>query len=110
MGTHPSARRLAYEMGKLDIKVGKILSCQVMDDNKACFISEVDVGEAKPRKIVSRATHLFSREKFFKRDERTVVCCNTKPVNVSGILSEGNFFYSHTLLDKVSHFYIYYII
>lgn len=99
---HPSSSRIVYEMSKLDIRVGKILSCSVLPFDKDRFSCLVDVGEPEPRTIISRMAHLIKRDRFYRQDENCVVCCNTLPVNVKGIISRGNLFYSHEkILERV---------
>lgn len=52
-----------------------------------CHVSQVDVGEAEPRTIVSGLVQFVPLEEMQQR--KVVVLCNLKPRNMRGIKSHG---------------------
>mmetsp|Transcript_40230 Transcript_40230/g.89310 ORF Transcript_40230/g.89310 Transcript_40230/m.89310 type:complete len:347 (+) Transcript_40230:29-1069(+) len=71
----------------LDIRVGKIVSCERHPDAESLYVEKIDVGEAEPRTIVSGLVKYVPLEQMQNR--MVVVLCNLKPRNMRGIKSFG---------------------
>ncbi|XP_067050176.1 tyrosine--tRNA ligase, cytoplasmic-like isoform X1 [Acropora muricata] len=72
---------------RLDLKVGKILSAKKHPDADSLYMEEIDVGEEKPRTVVSGLADYVPLEELEGR--LVVVICNLKPVKMRGILSQA---------------------
>ncbi|KAG2493882.1 hypothetical protein HYH03_007819 [Edaphochlamys debaryana] len=77
----------AEAVGALDIRVGKIVSCEPHPDAESLYVERIDVGEAEPRTIVSGLVKYVPLEEM--KDRMVVVICNLKPRNMRGIKSFG---------------------
>lgn len=75
------------DVSRLDLRVGKILSAKRHPDADSLYVEEIDVGEEKPRTIISGLVRFVPIEEMQNR--MVVVLCNLKPVKMRGILSEG---------------------
>ena len=71
----------------LDIRVGKILSCERHPDADALFVEQIDVGEEEPRTICSGLVPYLTAEDLSLSS--VVVLCNLKARNFRGIKSHG---------------------
>lgn len=71
----------------LDIRVGKILSCEQHPDADSLYVETIDVGEAEPRTIVSGLVKYVPLEQMQNR--MVLVLANLKPRNMRGIKSAG---------------------
>ncbi|EFJ50171.1 hypothetical protein VOLCADRAFT_45407, partial [Volvox carteri f. nagariensis] len=71
----------------LDIRVGRIMSCERHPDAESLYVEKIDVGEAEPRTVVSGLVKYVPLEAM--RDRMVVVICNLKPRNMRGIKSFG---------------------
>uniref|UniRef100_A0A1I7V8K4 Methionine--tRNA ligase, cytoplasmic n=1 Tax=Loa loa TaxID=7209 RepID=A0A1I7V8K4_LOALO len=77
----------AIDIGRLDIRVGRILKVEKHPDADSLYIEQIDVGEDKPRTIISGLVRHVSIEQM---QNRLVIClCNLKPVKMRGIESQG---------------------
>ncbi|GLC43992.1 hypothetical protein PLESTB_000217600 [Pleodorina starrii] len=74
-------------VGALDIRVGRIVSCERHPDAESLYVEKIDVGEAEPRTIVSGLVKYVPLEEM--QDRLVVVICNLKPRNMRGIKSFG---------------------
>jgi methionine--tRNA ligase beta chain len=72
---------------RLDIRVGKIVSCEKHPDADALYLEQIDVGEAEPRTVISGLANYVPLEEMQNR--MVVVVCNLKPVKMRGIMSSG---------------------
>lgn len=82
----PSPEDLAA-LQALDIRVGKILSCEKHPDADSLYVEKIDVGEAEPRTIVSGLVKYVPLEDM--QDRRVLVLANLKARNMRGIKSFG---------------------
>ncbi|XP_044177813.1 tyrosine--tRNA ligase, cytoplasmic-like [Acropora millepora] len=81
----PTAKEV--DPSRLDLKVGKILSAKKHPDADSLYLEEIDVGEEKPRTVVSGLADYVPLEELEGR--LVVVICNLKPVKMRGILSQA---------------------
>merc|ERR1711976_100578 len=72
---------------RLNIKVGKIIEVSKHPEAEALYIEKIDLGEEKPRTIVSGLVNFVPIEEM--RDRMVVVLCNLKPAKLKGIESFG---------------------
>ena len=71
----------------LDVRVGKILSCDRHPDADSLYIEQIDVGESEPRTICSGLVPYVEREQLM--EALVVVLCNLKARNLRGVKSHG---------------------
>jgi len=71
----------------LDLRIGKIVSVKAHPDADALYIEEIDMGEEKPRQVISGLKKFVSEDDMQGRF--VVVCCNLKAVNMRGVRSNG---------------------
>ena len=71
----------------LDIRVGKVLSCERHPDADALYVEQIDVGEEEPRTICSGLVPYLTAEDLSQTS--VVVLCNLKARNLRGIKSHG---------------------
>ena len=75
------------DISRLDLRVGRIISAKRHPDADALYVEEVDVGEAKPRTVISGLVKFVSLEDMQNR--MALLLCNLKPAKMRGILSEA---------------------
>ena len=75
------------DFDKIVLKVGKILDCKKVEKADKLLCSTVDLGEEKPRTIVSGIAKYYSPEEM--KGKSVVVVANLRPVKLRGILSQG---------------------
>lgn len=75
------------DVSRLNLKVGKIVSVKRHPDADTLYVEQVDVGEERPRTIVSGLVKHVSLEQM--QDRLAIFACNLKPAKMRGILSEG---------------------
>ncbi|KAI8906771.1 hypothetical protein EDD86DRAFT_209703 [Gorgonomyces haynaldii] len=73
--------------GKLDFRVGKILSVKRHPDADALYVEEIDVGEDKPRTVCSGLVKYMTEDKL--QDKLVVLLCNLKPAKMRGVESQA---------------------
>jgi methionyl-tRNA synthetase len=80
---------LENDVRKLDLRVGRIISCKVHRDPTGSHLyeEEIDVGEAKPRTVVSGLAKFIPIDQM--ENKLVIVCCNMKPSNFKGVNSEA---------------------
>lgn len=71
----------------LDIRVGKVLSCEVHPEAESLYIESIDVGEEDPRTVVSGLVSYVPVEEL--QDRKVLVICNLKPSSLRGVKSTG---------------------
>ena len=86
------------DVGRLDFRVGRIVEIQKHPDADSLYMEKIDVGEPKPRTIISGLVKFVPIEEMQNR--LVVVLCNLKPAKMRGILSEGMVMCASTT-DKV---------
>lgn len=86
------------DISRIDLRIGKIVEIQKHPDADALYVEKINVGESKPRTIISGLVKHVPIEKM----ENRLVCvmCNLKPIKMRGITSEGMVMCASTL-DKV---------
>jgi methionyl-tRNA synthetase len=72
---------------KLDLRVGHVLSCEKHPNADKLFILTVDIGEEKPRTIVSGLASSYTPGQMIGKD--IVVIANLKESTIRGVKSEG---------------------
>jgi len=72
---------------RLDIRIGKVVSARKHPDADALYVEDIDVGEAKPRTVVSGLAQFVPLEELHGR--KVVVLCNLKPAKMRGVESQG---------------------
>lgn len=82
-----AAEEPPIDVGRLDMRVGKIVEVSRHPDADALYLEKIDVGEANPRTIISGLVRFVPIEEMQNR--MVVVLCNLKPAKMRGILSEG---------------------
>ena len=75
------------DVSRLDLRVGRIVNAKRHPDADSLYVEEIDVGEEKPRTIISGLVRFVPIEEMQNR--MVIVLCNLKPVKMRGILSEG---------------------
>jgi len=81
------AAATAPDVSALDIRVGTIVSVKQHPDADSLYLEEIDLGEEKPRQVISGLVKFIPLEKMENR--KVVVICNFKPAKMRGILSSG---------------------
>eukprot|EP00794_Sanderia_malayensis_P003940 gene3940-4485_t len=72
---------------RLNLRVGRIVSVKKHPDAESLYIEEIDIGEEKPRTVVSGLVQFITEEQLLNR--LVVLICNMKPVNMRGVKSEA---------------------
>ncbi|EFJ45231.1 hypothetical protein VOLCADRAFT_82392 [Volvox carteri f. nagariensis] len=76
------------DVSRLDVRVGRILKAWRHPDADSLYVEEVDVGEEKPRQVVSGLVRFIpSAEDLAGR--RVVLLCNLKPAAMRGVQSQA---------------------
>lgn len=75
------------DIGRLDLRVGKIVNATKHPNADALYIETIDVGEEKPRNVVSGLVKFVPLEALSNR--MVVVLCNLKQSKIRGVLSEA---------------------
>jgi len=72
---------------RLDIRVGKVISCEKHPDADALYLEQIDVGDPEPRTVISGLANFVPLEEMQGR--MVAVVCNLKPAKMRGIMSAG---------------------
>jgi len=72
---------------KLNLRVGKIVSCKPHPTAGHLYVEEIDVGEGKPRQVVSGLAKFIPIDKMQNR--LVVLVCNMKADKFQGVQSEA---------------------
>lgn len=83
----PAADEKAVNVSRLDLRIGRILSAKKHPDAESLYVEEIDVGENKPRTVVSGLVKYVPLEEMQNR--LVVVLCNLKPAKMRGVTSEA---------------------
>jgi aminoacyl tRNA synthase complex-interacting multifunctional protein 1 len=75
------------DVSRLDMRVGKILDVKRHPDADTLYIEQIDVGEEKPRTVLSGLVENYTLEEM--QDRIAIVMCNLKPVKMRGVFSYG---------------------
>eukprot|EP00124_Ichthyophonus_hoferi_P000988 Ihof_evm20s43 gene=Ihof_evmTU20s43 len=82
-----AAAAAAIDVSRLDMRVGYISEVTMHPDADTLFVETIDVGEEKPRTILSGLVADYSLEQM--KNRQVVILCNLKPAKMRGIFSEG---------------------
>lgn len=74
----------------LDIRVGRIVKVWEVEGSDKLFGEEIDVGEEKPRQILSGLRQFYSLDQMM--DRKILVICNLKSRKLNGVPSHGMVF------------------
>jgi len=77
----------AVDVSRLNMRIGKIVEVEKHPDADALYVEKVDVGEEKPRTIVSGLVNHVPIEEMQGRI--AVFLLNLKPAKMRGVMSEG---------------------
>ena len=78
----------AADVTKIDIRVGRILSCEKHPEADSLYVESIDLGEPEgPRTIVSGLVKFVELEAMQNRP--VIVLANLKPRNMRGVKSNG---------------------
>lgn len=72
---------------KLDLRVGKVVSCERHPDANKLLVLKVDLGEGAPRQIVSGLASSYTPGQVMGKN--IVVIANLKPAVIRGVESKG---------------------
>ncbi|MDE6474980.1 MAG: methionine--tRNA ligase [Clostridia bacterium] len=75
------------DFAKVELKVGTVLECKKVEKADKLLCSQIDVGEEKPRTIVSGIAKYYTPEDMVGR--QVIVVTNLKPAKLRGIESQG---------------------
>ena len=75
------------DFAKLQLKTGKVLECVKAENAEKLYILQVDLGEGKPRQIVSSLVDYYTAESLVGKE--IIVLANLKPAKMRGHISEG---------------------
>ncbi|MDO4594385.1 MAG: methionine--tRNA ligase [Tissierellia bacterium] len=75
------------DFDKIELKVGKIIEAKEHPDADKLLVFKVDVGENRPRSIVSGIKKWYNPEDLIGKN--VAVITNLKPAKMRGIVSEG---------------------
>ncbi|KAJ3211304.1 Aminoacyl tRNA synthase complex-interacting multifunctional protein 1 [Entophlyctis luteolus] len=75
------------EPERLDLRVGHIVTVKKHPDAETLYVEEIDVGESKPRTVVSGLVKFMKEEDLLGR--KVVLLCNLKPAKMRGIESQA---------------------
>lgn len=75
------------DVGRLDMRVGKIIEVSRHPDADSLYLEKIDCGEEAPRNVVSGLVKHIPIEEMQNR--LVVVLCNLKPAKMRGVLSEA---------------------
>lgn len=82
-----AAPEVPIDVGRLDMRVGKIVEVDRHPDADSLYLEKIDIGEPVPRTVVSGLVKHIPIDQM--RDRLVVVLCNLKPAKMRGILSEA---------------------
>ena len=75
------------DFAKLRMKTGTVLSCVKAENAEKLYVLHVDLGEEKPRQIVSSLVDYYTAEELVGKE--IIVLANLKPAKMRGHVSEG---------------------
>ncbi|KAJ3065430.1 Aminoacyl tRNA synthase complex-interacting multifunctional protein 1 [Rhizoclosmatium hyalinum] len=78
---------LKAEPERLDLRVGHVTSVKRHPDAETLYVEEIEVGEEKPRTVVSGLVKYMKEEDLLNR--KVVLLCNLKPAKMRGIESQA---------------------
>uniref|UniRef100_A0A915BVQ0 Methionine--tRNA ligase, cytoplasmic n=2 Tax=Parascaris univalens TaxID=6257 RepID=A0A915BVQ0_PARUN len=86
-GSAAGADNESIDVGRLDLRVGRILEAAKHPDAESLYVEKIDLGEAQPRTVVSGLVRHVPLEAM---QNRLVIClCNLKPMKMRGVESQA---------------------
>jgi methionyl-tRNA synthetase len=82
-----SARISIDDFGKVDMRVGRVLSAEPVKGANKLLHLKVDIGEPQPRTIVAGIAEAYQPEALIGR--KVVIVANLQPRKLRGIQSDG---------------------
>jgi aminoacyl tRNA synthase complex-interacting multifunctional protein 1 len=82
-----AALELPVDVGRLDMRVGKIVEVGRHPDADSLYLEKIDCGEGNPRTVVSGLVKFVPIEEMQNR--MVIVLCNLKPAKMRGVTSEA---------------------
>lgn len=82
-----NANEAPADIGRIDLRIGRIVEVEKHPDADSLYVEKIDLGEDKPRTVVSGLVNHVPIEEM--RNRLLVVMCNLKPAKMRGVLSEG---------------------
>ncbi|XP_052843612.1 aminoacyl tRNA synthase complex-interacting multifunctional protein 1 [Drosophila gunungcola] len=82
-----AAPEAPVDVGRLDLRVGKIVEVGRHPDADSLYLEKIDCGEVAPRTVVSGLVKFVPLEEMQNR--LVVVMCNLKPAKMRGVTSEA---------------------
>lgn len=80
--------KINYEdFQKVEMKVGKVLSVEKIPNRDKLYKLQVDIGEEKPRQIITGLVPYYSKEEL--EGKLIIVLTNLKPAKFAGEISDG---------------------
>ncbi|VDM28601.1 unnamed protein product [Toxocara canis] len=77
----------SVDVGRLDLRVGRILEAARHPDADTLYVEKIDLGEAQPRTVVSGLVRHVPVEAM---QNKLVMClCNLKPMKMRGVESQA---------------------
>uniref|UniRef100_A0A182RLP2 tRNA-binding domain-containing protein n=1 Tax=Anopheles funestus TaxID=62324 RepID=A0A182RLP2_ANOFN len=87
-GGAPAVEEPPVDVGRLDMRVGRIVSVSRHPDADSLYVEKIDCGEPNgPRTVISGLVKYVPIEQM--QDRMVVALCNLKPAKMRGILSEA---------------------
>ncbi|KAL5285930.1 AIMP1 family protein [Megaselia abdita] len=83
----PAIEEPPIDVGRLDLRVGKIVEVSRHPDADSLYLEKIDCGEPNPRTVISGLVKFVPIEEM--KNRMVVVLCNLKPAKMRGILSEA---------------------
>ena len=75
------------DFSKLNLRVGKVIACEKHPDADSLLVMKVDIGEGKPRQIVSGIAGSYTAGQMIGK--HIVIVANLKPAIIRGLESQG---------------------
>jgi len=75
------------EFLKLDIRVGKIISAELIPKSRNLIKTMIDIGESEPRQILAGMANYFKPEELIGK--KVIILANLKPRKMMGFESNG---------------------
>lgn len=83
----PATEEPPVDIGRLDLRVAKVLEVQKHPDADSLYVLKIDCGEEKPRTVCSGLVKHVPMAELQNR--MVVLLCNLKPVKMRGVTSEA---------------------
>ncbi|MDQ3369235.1 MAG: methionine--tRNA ligase subunit beta, partial [Myxococcota bacterium] len=75
------------DFGKIELRVGKVLTASAVPKARKLLHLSVDLGESRPRSIVAGIAEAYTPEAIIGK--QVIVVANLPPATLRGVVSEG---------------------